>query len=303
LVQLNADLESAGVTENMYAVYSLAQVSDRWIRVQNEIADRKEALNNEQTRQQENDDLCKRFADMANSFTKWCDDQRGELANASGNLQEQLNYITTKLHEISDKSAIDEIAELNSQVEEKNITFNRYSDLTIEALTLGWEKLNELFRKQQHTIEKEMIAAKSGSSVSEEQLADFKDTFNRFDRDRTGVLEKHELKACLQALDQNVDEASLDKLLQSIGKSSGGKSVSFQEFVDYMVSRTEDTDAPSTIKAAFKALAGSKDFVTEGELRRVLDNQQVEFLLKTMPNNNGQFDYNSFTDTSYSGSK
>jgi len=228
--------------------------------------------------------------------------QRRELSGNTGELQDQLKYITTKLQEISDKSAIDELADLNSKIEEKNITVNRHSDLTIEGLILGWEKLNELFRKQQHTIEKEMIAAKSGSSVSEEQLAEFKETFNRFDRDRTGVLEKHELKACLQALDQNVDEKALDNLLKSIGKSSGGKSVSFQEFVDFMVSRTEDTDAPSTIKAAFKALAGSKDFVTESELRRALDKEQVDFLLKTMPNKNGEYDYNSFTDKSY-GSK
>jgi len=144
------------------------------------------------------------------------------------------------------------------------------------------------------------LPAKPNTSVSEEQLAEFQSTFKKFDRDGSGTLEKLEFKACLQALGHNVgDDIALENVMKQIAKEHEGKKITFNEFVNYMVLKTEDADTPATIKEAFKTIAGNRNYVTEEELRKVLDKETVDYLLSRMPNNKGQYDFNAFTDQNY----
>ncbi len=99
-------------------------------------------------------------------------------------------------------------------------------------------------------------------------------------------MEKHEFKACLSALGQSVTDEQLDGLMNQICKQVKGKIV-FEEFVNYMISKVEDSDTPSTINAAFKTLASDKGYVTEDELRRVLDGEIVSYLITVMPKKDG----------------
>jgi len=119
---------------------------------------------------------------------------------------------------------------------------------------------------------------------------------------RVILWKKHEFAACLKALGINISDDQVDKLHASIGKAVPGKII-FQEFVDYMVSRTEESDSPSTVKNAFKMVAADKAFVTEEDLRRVpgLSSDTIEFLLQTMPRTKEGFgfEYGAFTDSQY----
>jgi Ca2+-binding EF-hand superfamily protein len=77
-----------------------------------------------------------------------------------------------------------------------------------------------LVSKQQRLIEKELLN-QTGSKVSEEQLAEFRETFRNFDKDDNGVLEKHEFKACLNALGHNVgNDEAIDRLMKQLCKSN-----------------------------------------------------------------------------------
>lgn len=106
----------------------------------------------------------------------------------------------------------------------------------------------------------------------------------------------------------------MDRLVAELGKKTPGKIV-FEEFVDYMyeyflfflnkvtiinrISRTEVSDTPQTINNAFKTIAGDKDFVTEQELRRVLDQETVDYLLQNMEKTPNGYNYHTFTQKTY----
>jgi len=299
ILELAQTMNDQGVTSNIYAQFTVEQVTERWNRLQAEVTERTSAIDNETTRLEENENICKEFAVKADDFTRFCEAQRVEITTSDGgDLQNQLDVIRTKIESLSThKPELDSLSELNHKIDERNITHNPHTKETMETLTLTWERLNDFVSKHAGVLEKELLS-QTGSKVSEEQLAEFKETFRQFDKDGSSNLEKHEFKACLSALGHFVNDDQLNNLFDSIAKKTPGK-MQFEEFVDYMISKTEDSDTPATIKNAFKSLAGDKDFVTEEELRRVLDPDTVDYLLKNMPNDNGNFDYHTFTDNSY----
>jgi len=71
-----------------------------------------------------------------------------------------------------------------------------------------------------------------------------------------------------------------------------------------MKKKHSSTDTADSIKDAFKIIAGEKEFVTEQDLRSVLPNEKVDFLIKNMPPyQSGDikgFDYKAYTTTLYS---
>jgi len=116
------------------------------------------------------------------------------------------------------------------------------------------------------------------------------------------LLSRLELGACLKSLgeDINFDQGGkLDQIISAIDGDNDGK-VNFEEFVGYMERVSSGSDTPDSIKHAFKTLAGDKDYVTEADLRSVLPNEKVEYIIsriKPYPGVAGGYDYNTFTDS------
>jgi actinin alpha len=300
LVALADRMAAEGITENIYATYTIEAVNQRWSHLQSEATEREQALETEFQRQTDNEEVCKAFAEKAKSFSEWAAQQRDDITKGSeGTIEEQLDVLKSKGVSIhNNKNLLDEVITLNQQIDDRKITTNSYTEETIENLQLTWNKLGDLIEKQRIVLEKELLA-QTGSKVSDEQLHEFQTTFKQFDKDGSGSLEKHEFKACLQALGQSITDESLDKLMTSICKSTPGK-ILFQEFVDYMISKTEDSDTPSTIKAAFKAIARDADYVTEQQLKQYLDGETAGYLASAMPPHaHGGYDYNAYVEKVY----
>jgi len=305
LLQFNQSMIEQGITNNPYTSYDADAITERWTRLNSEVSERQGALNTEEQRLIENDNLCKQFATHAKALLDWVEKEKEAInRGTSGSLEEQLHSLGQRKDKIAANTQIHDLKNLHNTIEQRNITFNPYTEESIETLTLAYESLNNLVAKQTRTIEKEILN-QSGSKVSVEQLAEFKNTFKAFDKDRSNTLEKHELAACLKALGQNVTDEQVDRIVASVGKATPGKII-FQEFVDYMVSKTEDSDSPSTVKNAFRVVAQEKNFVTEDDLKRVpgMDRETVEFLVHHMPKEGSHgLSYNAFTDSQYNTPK
>lgn len=301
LLELSQKMEQEGIVSNNYAAYTFDQITEKWNRLQSGVAERKAGLDAEAQRQSENDQLNQSFAQKAKDFTNWANSKKNELASVSGALEAQLSSLKATATEIENSSNLyEELVALQLQIDERNIFFNPHTDDTIESIKLLWDNLNEFAVKQQRIVEKQILE-QSGSGVSEEQLNEFKETFKNFDKDNSGTLEPHEFKACLNALGHDVtSEESFKALVAQVGKISPG-SIQFEEFVEYMIQKTEDSDSPNTVKNAFKTIAGDKDYVTVEDLKKVpgLDQETIDYLLSTMPNNGGNYNYNQFTDKAY----
>jgi hypothetical protein len=88
---------------------------------------------------------------------------------------------------------------LNHTIDAAEITENPHTDLTLETIKMKWDKLQRLGENTVQLLEGELIARKHGA-VSPEELNEFKECFNHFDKDHNQFLNKLELKSCLQAL-------------------------------------------------------------------------------------------------------
>jgi len=119
------------------------------------------------------------------------------------------------------------------------------------------------------------------------------------------VLNKLEFKSCLSALgiiaiSFEGSDAKFDAIFKKV---SGGKDqVSFDAFVDYMVTRAQDTMDASQIKESFATLAGGKGHLSLNDCKVGLTSEEIEFITLAMPQvpgHEGQYDYNAYVAASY----
>jgi hypothetical protein len=84
LVALAEQMEQEGITDNVYAVYSIDDIKARWAKVNADTDAIEPALTSERARLEGDDKLCKEFADKAAAFAQWAEQQRSALAGVSG---------------------------------------------------------------------------------------------------------------------------------------------------------------------------------------------------------------------------
>jgi len=174
------------------------------------------------------------------------------------------------------------------------VTHNPHTELTFPTLRADYQQLVKETNNKENLIQKEIIQ-KSGSRVTAEQLAEFREVFDLFDKDRLGAHNRLQFKSCLQSLGEDLADAELDRIIATIGQ--GGK-VPFQAFCDFMANRAADSESKDQIIDAFRALGGDKGFVTEEELKRALPAEKVAYLTKNMPlynNQQGNYDFSAWT--------
>jgi len=78
----------------------------------------------------------------------------------------------------------------------------------------------------------------------------------------------------------------LDSIMAKIDPQNTG-GVTFERFTGFMVEKTKDSDSQAEILDSFKALANDKEFITEEDMRKVMSNDRVAYLMSHMPNYEG----------------
>jgi Ca2+-binding EF-hand superfamily protein len=112
-------------------------------------------------------------------------------------------------------------------------------------------------------------------------------------KDKSGTLEKHELKACLSSLGVSKTDAEIDGIL-------GGRStMSFEDFATYCSRLHDSRDSADNVKDSFKTVAGGKRVVTEANLRAVLDPASVDYLLTKLTKGPDGYSYDEWVNSNY----
>jgi len=191
-----------------------------------------------------------------------------------------------------------ELEAINKQVEAAGIKHNKHTDISMRTVQSEYEQLGTAMAKQETLLTNE-IMIKKNSDISPEQLNEFKEVFKHFDKNRDGSLGRLEMKACLQALGDEPSDSELDNIMKTVDPENKG--VVFEAFTNFMIKRTKDTDSRDEILIAFKELANDKDFVTEEDLRKVMSNDKVAYLLQRMPKygSGTGYDYKAWVEQAY----
>jgi actinin alpha len=206
------------------------------------------------------------------------------------------------------KPHIEELEKIHQAVQEGMIFENRYTQYTMETLRVGWEQLLTSINRTINEVENQILTRDS-KGITQEQLNEFRSSFNHFDKTRTGKLNKEEFKSCLVSLGYSIGkdrqgDIDFQRIMAVVDPNSTG-SVHFDAFLDFMTRESTDVDTAEQVIDSFRILAADKPYILPDELRRELPPDQAEYCIQRMTPFKGSgavpgaLDYMSFSTALY----
>uniref|UniRef100_A0A7M4FK10 Actinin alpha 1 n=1 Tax=Crocodylus porosus TaxID=8502 RepID=A0A7M4FK10_CROPO len=293
---------------NPYTTITPQEINGKWDHVRQLVPRRDQALMEEHARQQHNERLRKQFGAQANVIGPWIQTKMEEIGRISiemhGTLEDQLNHLRQYEKSIVNyKPKIDQLEGDHQQIQEALIFDNKHTNYTMEHIRVGWEQLLTTIARTINEVENQILT-RDAKGISQEQMNEFRASFNHFDRKKTGMMDSEDFRACLISMGYNMGEAEFARIMSIVDPNRLGV-VTFQAFIDFMSRETADTDTADQVMASFKILAGDKNYITVDELRRELPPDQAEYCIARMapyhgPNAvPGALDYMSFSTALY----
>ncbi|XP_070775934.1 alpha-actinin-1 isoform X7 [Enoplosus armatus] len=300
-----------GAMEDLQDTFIVHTIEE--IQVRQLVPQRDQALIEEHARQQNNERLRRQFANQANVIGPWIQTKMEEIGRISiemhGTLEDQLTHLRQYEKSIVNyKPKIDQLEGDHQLIQEALIFDNKHTNYTMEHIRVGWEQLLTTIARTINEIENQILT-RDAKGISQEQLNEFRASFNHFDRDHSGTLGAEEFKACLISLGFDIandaqGENEFSRIMSIVDPNRMGI-VTFQAFIDFMSRETADTDTADQVMASFKVLAGDKNYILADELRRELPPDQAEYCMARMAPYTGPdgvpgaLDYMSFSTALY----
>lgn len=308
--------EIPGGLENPYTPLTSGEISSKWRDLRDLIPERDQVLSREFIRQEKNEGLRRKFAEKANLVGPWIESQMDGVAAIGmgivGSLEDQLNKLRhheSTVHEY--RPHIDELEKIHQEVQEQMIFENQYTQYTMETLRVGWEQLLTAIHRNINEVENQILTRDS-KGITQDQLNDFRASFNHFDKQRSGKLTTEEFRSCLVSLGysiRNDRQGDSDfRRIMSLVDPNDTKYVTFDSFLDFMTRESTDRDTAEQILDSFRILASDRPFITEEELRQELPSDQAEYCINRMKpfgeanGVHGALDYTTFATSLYGDS-
>uniref|UniRef100_A0A665U114 Alpha-actinin-4-like n=1 Tax=Echeneis naucrates TaxID=173247 RepID=A0A665U114_ECHNA len=293
---------------NPYTTITPESIDNKWEKAMAMVPLRDNALQEELNRQNSNDTLRAKFATQANTVGAYIQDKMEEIGRISiemnGTLEDQLTSL--KEYQKNIMSYMPEINKLESfhqLIQEALIFDNQYTSYTMEHLRVGWEQLLTTIARTINEVENQILT-RDAKGISQEQLYEYRASFNHFDKKRSGQMVSDDFRALLISTGNSLGDGEFSRIMGIVDPNGSG-AVTFQAFIDFMSTETTDTDTADQVIASFKILAADKNYITAEELRRELPPDQAEYCIARMAPYTGHdavpgaLDYMSFSTALY----
>ncbi|KAJ6002036.1 hypothetical protein N7499_002099 [Penicillium canescens] len=254
--------------------------------------------------------LRRSFADKANDFALTLKTLSLAISGLDGDVEDQLDHVKRLNDNLPPLDAfLDTIAELDEQCAEANIEENDFTTYTLDELAYELSLVKSSISKKLAFLDNQMVA-RNMTNLTPIQLEEFESVFRHFDRDSSNTLQELEFSAALASLGLVYDEEEMHQVYVEVcgaNRLSQNAGVSFEQFIRFMVSVTEDQNTAEQVFQSFKEVADGKPYVTELDLRHsLIPDEVIEHLVKTMPTHDGpdlledrelaKYDYISFME-------
>ena len=158
----------------------------------------------------------------------------------------------------------------------------RYTEYTMPQLKSAMEQLEQLIRDKMTFVEAQL--ARAQADITPEQHAELKASFEHFDKDKSGMLNKDEFTAAIRSLDFELTEAEEAATFEKFAEEQkvGDETlhlIAFQGFTTFVLQQYKDNDTQEALVGAFNAVAGGKDVVLAAELNACMKPPDAAFLL------------------------
>merc|ERR1712152_74766 len=190
-----------------------------------------------------------------NQVGPWIERQMDAVAAIGMGMQGSLEEQLSRLREYEEavyqfKPHLEELERINQQIQESFVFENRYTQYTMETLRVGWEQLVTSVNRTINEVENQILTRDS-KGITQEQLNEFRASFNHFDKSRTGRLNPEEFKNCLISLGYSVGqdkqgEIDFQRILSIVDPNASGY-VQFDCFLDFMTRESTDVDTAEQV--------------------------------------------------------
>uniref|UniRef100_A0A7N6FFQ0 Actinin, alpha 2b n=1 Tax=Anabas testudineus TaxID=64144 RepID=A0A7N6FFQ0_ANATE len=266
------------------------------------------ALQEEMARQHAHERLRRQFAAQTNLIGPWIQARMEEIGRCSleigGTLEDQMTQLKQCEHVIvAYKPNIDKLEGDHQLIQESLVFDNKHTNYTMEHIRVGWELLLTTIARTINEIETQILT-RDAKGISQQQMNEFRSSFNHFDRKKNGAMDTDDFRACLISMGYDLGEVEFARIMILVDPNATGI-VSFQSFIDFMTRETADTDTAEQVVASFRILAADKPYILVEELRRELPPEQAEYCIMRMPPYTGHgappgaLDYTAFSTALY----
>lgn len=239
------------------------------------------------------------FAQQANDFNTRVNTISKALASVDGELQNQLDRVQTLQQELNNYGALlQQIKAIDDQCNEANIEENDYTVFSLDDLQFDFTLVSQALQKKSAFLQNQMVS-RNLTNLTPGQIEEFESTFRHFDRDHTNTLGMLEFKAALAGLGEVYTDAEFDRIFRSVAQ--GTDRVTFEQFINYVISVSKDETTPEQLRQSFRTVAGDKPYVSENDFRMChIPQPVIQHLAQTMPRSGDGFDYGKYLDTAFS---
>ena len=140
------------------------------------------------------------------------------------------------------------------------------------------------------------------ANLTEEQIAEFKEAFQIFDKDGDGSITTKELGTVMRSLGQIPSEETLNQMIQEVDQDGSG-TIDFKEFLGLMEKKLRENDTEDELIEAFRVFdRDGNGLISAQELRFVmttagekLEEDEIDDLIREADiNGDGYIDYEEF---------
>ncbi|XP_055003082.1 alpha-actinin-2 isoform X1 [Sorex araneus] len=295
-------------SSNPYSTVTMDELRMKWDKVKQLVPIRDQSLQEELARQHTNERLRRQFAAQANAVGPWIQNKMEEIARSAvqitGALEDQMNQLKQYEHNIINyKNNIDKLEGDHQLIQEALVFDNKHTNYTMEHIRVGWELLLTTIARTINEVETQILT-RDAKGITQEQMNEFRASFNHFDRRKNGLMDHEDFRACLISMGYDLGEAEFARIMTLVDPNGQG-TVTFQSFIDFMTRETADTDTAEQVIASFRILASDKPYILAEELRRELPPDQAQYCIKRMPAYSGPgsvpgaLDYTAFSSALY----
>lgn len=164
-------------------------------------------------------------------------------------------------------------------------------------------RLSASARRTPGGAKKQAPSEKTFTNLDEDDIAELKEAFDRFDKTQEGVMRPEDLPVLVRSLGYNPAESSCRQMLVNVQLTEENM-VTFASFLHACIDHMTPQDAETEILAAWQVLdAQGHGFITSGQLYHVMTNlgeklsqEEVDEMIREAdPTGTGSIDYSSFT--------
>ncbi|KAF2861994.1 alpha-actinin, sarcomeric [Piedraia hortae CBS 480.64] len=253
------------------------------------------------------------FADKANDCALALKTIGLSISGLEGDVEDQLDHTNRIARSVPPvEKYLELLQDLDTRCREANIEENDFTTYTYDELVYELSLVKTSVQKKLAFLENQIVA-RNMTNLTPVQLEEFESVFRHFDRDGSNSLQELEFSAAVASLGLVYDEEEMHSTFMAVAgagttsaTSSSPPSVTFEQFIHFMVGVTADQHTAEQVFESFREVADGKPYVTELDLTHsLIPEDVVKMLVESMPKHEGpvqvkddreldKFDYSRF---------